>query len=72
LEMFLQIILSHSCIFAHRENRGLYIGKYPPPHGEKYQPISFGVKNIKRPREKEENVEEKGRGKKMRKGEVKG
>jgi hypothetical protein len=35
--------------------RGLYTGKYPPPpQGEekKYQPMSFGGKNMKRPREK--------------------
>jgi hypothetical protein len=36
--------------------RGLYIGKYPPP-----QPMSFGGKNMKRRREKGENVKEKGR-----------
>jgi hypothetical protein len=37
------------------QNRGLYIGKYPPPWGggEKYQPMSFGGKNMKRWREKE-------------------
>jgi hypothetical protein len=35
--------------------RGLYIGKYPPPlgGGKKYQPMSFGGKNMKRWREKE-------------------
>jgi hypothetical protein len=45
--------------------RGLYIGKYPPPPlgggRKKYQPMSVGGKNMKRPREKAENVEEKGR-----------
>jgi hypothetical protein len=32
------------------QDRGLYIGKYPPR--EKYQPMSFGGKNMKRVREK--------------------
>jgi hypothetical protein len=51
-------------------DRGLYIGKYPPLWGRgKYQPMSFGGKNMKRRREKGENVKEKGRkGKKERKG----
>jgi hypothetical protein len=31
------------------------------PLGGKYQPMSFGGKNMKRRREKGENVEEKGR-----------
>jgi hypothetical protein len=38
---------------ACEKDRGLYIGKYPPPSGgEKYQPMSFGGKNMKRRREK--------------------
>jgi hypothetical protein len=32
--------------------RGLYIGKSSPPGGGKYQPMSFGGKNMKRGREK--------------------
>jgi hypothetical protein len=34
-------------------SRGLYIGKSPPLWGNKYQPMSFGGKNMKRRREKE-------------------
>jgi hypothetical protein len=32
--------------------RGLYIGKSPRPWGKKYQPMSFGGKNMKRRKEK--------------------
>jgi hypothetical protein len=32
--------------------RGLYIGKYPFPREGKYQPMSFGGKNMKSGREK--------------------
>ncbi len=54
------------------------IGKYPIPGG-KYQPMSFRGKNMKRGREKGENVKEKGRkgkgkeerGKERKKGERK-
>jgi hypothetical protein len=44
------------------------------PRGRgKYQPMSFGGKNMKRGREKGEKVKEKGsKGKKMIKGKVKG
>jgi hypothetical protein len=43
-------------------SRGLYIGKYPPPpRGEKYQPMSYGGKNMKRQREKGEKCKRKKR-----------
>jgi hypothetical protein len=46
------------------------------PPGEKFQLMSFGGKNMKRPREKGENVEKgkkkEERGKKIRKKEAKG
>ncbi len=42
-------------------NTGVYILKSPLPWGEKYHPMSFGGKNMKRGREKGENVIEKGR-----------
>jgi hypothetical protein len=49
------------------EGRGLYIGNPPAPLGEeKYQPMSFGGKNMKSGREKGK------KGEKVRKGEVKG
>ncbi len=35
--------------------------KITPPRGGGYQPMSFGGKNMKRRREKGENVKEKGR-----------
>ncbi len=46
---------------------GVYIIKntYPPPGGGEYQPMSFGGKNMKRPREKG------GCGRKGKKGERK-
>ncbi len=52
----------------------------PPWRGKKYQPMSFGGKNMKRPREKggkckrkrKKGKENEKRGKKMRKGEIKG
>jgi hypothetical protein len=47
--------------FGDRPNRGLYIGKYPPPRGGEYQPMSFGGKNMKRPSEKGRKGKEKGR-----------
>jgi hypothetical protein len=51
-----------SLLFNTGNSRGLYIGKYRPPRGrKKYQPISFGGKNMKRRREKRGNVKEKGR-----------
>jgi hypothetical protein len=51
---------------------GLYIEKYPLPSGAEYQPMSFGVKNMKRGREKGRKCIRKGKmGKKIRKGEVK-
>ncbi len=34
------------------DRRGLYIGKYLPPGGGEYQPMSFGGKNMKIEREK--------------------
>jgi hypothetical protein len=40
-------------------NRVLYIGKYPPSPGWKYQPMSFGGKNMKRRREKGGKCERK-------------
>jgi hypothetical protein len=43
-----------------RGGRGLYIGKYPSPGGE-YQLMSFGGKNMKRPREKGDKCRKKGR-----------
>jgi hypothetical protein len=46
--------------------RKLYIGKYPPSPPGGYQPMSFGGKNMKRRREKGENVIEKGRGERTR------
>ncbi len=62
-------------------SRGLYIGKYPfPPGGNISADVIWGKKYEKGQEKKVENVEEKGRrgkkkeerGKKMRKGEVKG
>jgi hypothetical protein len=41
--------------------RGLYIGKYPPPREGKMSNDVIWGKNIKRGREKGENVKEKGR-----------
>jgi hypothetical protein len=44
------------------KSRGLYIGKYSPPgKKKKYQPMSFGGKNMKRVREKGGKCNEKGR-----------
>jgi hypothetical protein len=55
-------------------SRGLYIGKYPPPWGGKYQPMSFGGKiwkggekkrgKCKKKEEREKKKEERGKGKK--------
>jgi hypothetical protein len=56
------------------KGRGLYNGKYPPPRGGgEYQPMSFGGKNIKRPREKGRKCGRKGRKgeRKRKKGERK-
>ncbi len=48
--------------FTQKLTSGVYIlENTPPPGGGKYQPISFGGKNMKRGREKRENVKEKGR-----------
>ncbi len=71
--------------FLHTIMQGsIYWKIRPPPGGGKYQPMSFGGKNMKREREKggkckrkrkkeERKRKEKGRrGKKMRKGEEKG
>jgi hypothetical protein len=45
----------------------------PPPGGREYQLKSFGGKKLKGDEKKGENVKEKGRkGKRKRKGEVKG
>jgi hypothetical protein len=64
----LQVSISHQLHTFFLTARGLYIGKYPPPlGGGKYQPMSFGGKNMKSRREKEENVKEK-----ERKGKEKG
>jgi hypothetical protein len=41
----------HCCVIT-VSVRGLYIGKYPPLERGKYQPMSFGGKNLKRVREK--------------------
>ncbi len=42
--------------------QGSIFWKIPPPGGgEEYRPMSFGGKNMKRQREKRENVKEKGR-----------
>ncbi len=57
-----------------RETRGLYNGKYAPPWGGgKYQPMSFGGKNMKRPREKGGKCGRKGKKgeRKRKKGERK-
>jgi hypothetical protein len=44
--------------------RGLYLGKYasppPPGGGGEYRPMSFAGKNMKKGREKRENVKKKG------------
>jgi hypothetical protein len=46
--------------------RGLYIGKYPPPPGGKYQLMSFGGKKYEKVnRKRGENI------KKRKKGEIK-
>ncbi len=74
---------SHQIILLLLKYRGLYNGKYPPSRGGggKYQPMSFGGQNMKRPREKRWKMwkkrEERGkkkeeRGKKIRKKEAKG
>jgi hypothetical protein len=77
----INITINFNTQIIKKNNRGLYIGKYPPPGGgEKYQPMLFGGKNMKSVREKGGNVKEKEergkkkeeRGKKMRKGEEKG
>jgi hypothetical protein len=56
-------------------NTGAYIleNTPPPPRGGrgKYQPMSFGGKNMKRGREKGENVKEKEERGKRKKGERK-
>jgi hypothetical protein len=51
--------------------QGSIYWKIPPQGGREYQPMSFGRKNMKRRREKGGKCKRK-RGKKMRKGEVKG
>jgi hypothetical protein len=53
--------------------RGLYIGKYPPLGGKKYQPMSFGGKNMKRREEKGGKNKRKRKkvGRKRKKGERK-
>jgi hypothetical protein len=41
---------------------GVYIMENtPPPRGEKYQPMSFGGKNMKKPREKGQKCGRKGK-----------
>jgi hypothetical protein len=52
----------HYRCFSWPNKRSIYWKLPPPPlGGGKYQPMSFGEKNIKSGREKRENVKEKGR-----------
>jgi hypothetical protein len=50
-----------ACLLDNTPGVYIYIGKYPPAGGKKYQPMSFGGKYEKAKRKSGKNVKEKGR-----------